>query len=120
MRYVSTRGEAPELGFSDALLTGLARDGGLYVPKAWPHFSKKEIRALRGKSYQEIALAVLTPFAGKDIAEADLKDMIDSAYATFKHPAVAPIVQRPIPSSSNSSTARRSPSRTSQCSSSPG
>ena len=89
MRYVSTRGEAPELGFSDALLTGLARDGGLYVPKEWPHFSKKEIRSLRGKSYQEIALAVLTPFAGKDIATEDLKQMIDAAYATFKHAAVA-------------------------------
>ena len=93
MRYISTRGEAPELGFSDALLTGLARDGGLYVPKEWPRFSKKEIRALRGKSYQEIALAVLTPFAGKDIATEDLKQMIDAAYATFKHPAVAPIMQ---------------------------
>ena len=93
MRYVSTRGEAPELGFSDALLTGLARDGGLYVPKEWPHFSRKEIRALRGKSYQEIALAVLTPFAGKDISEVDLKHMIDEAYATFKHPAIAPLVQ---------------------------
>ena len=93
MRYVSTRGEAPELGFSDALLTGLARDGGLYVPKEWPHFSKKEIRGLRGKSYQEIALAVLTPFAGKDIATEDLREMIDAAYATFKHPAVAPLVQ---------------------------
>jgi threonine synthase len=93
VRYVSTRGEAPELSFSDALLTGLARDGGLYVPKEWPHFSKKEIRALRGKSYQDIALAVLTPFAGKDISDADLKAMIDEAYATFKHPAIAPLVQ---------------------------
>jgi threonine synthase len=93
VRYVSTRGEAPELGFSDALLTGLARDGGLYVPKEWPHFSRKEIRGLRGKSYQEIALAVLTPFAGKDIATEDLKEMIDAAYATFRHPAVAPLVQ---------------------------
>ncbi|MCB1446559.1 MAG: threonine synthase [Rhizobiaceae bacterium] len=93
MRYVSTRGEAPELGFSDALLTGLARDGGLYVPREWPHFSRKEIRALRGRTYQEIALAVLSPFTGKDIAENDLRSMIDAAYATFKHPAVAPLVQ---------------------------
>jgi threonine synthase len=93
VRYVSTRGEAPELGFSDALLTGLARDGGLYVPREWPHFSRKEIRALRGKTYQEIALAVLTPFAGKDVGADDLKAMIDAAYATFKHPAVAPLTQ---------------------------
>ena len=93
MRYVSTRGEAPVLGFSDALLTGLARDGGLYIPEKWPHFSKKEIRAMRGKTYQEIAHAVLSPFTGDEIASDDLKRMIDEAYATFRHPAVAPLVQ---------------------------
>jgi threonine synthase len=93
VRYVSTRGEAPILGFSDALLTGLARDGGLYVPEEWPHFSKKAIRALRGKSYQEIAETILTPFVGGEIAPGDLRRMIDEAYATFRHPAVAPLVQ---------------------------
>ena len=93
MRYVSTRGEAPVLGFSDALLTGLARDGGLYVPEEWPTFSKKEIRALRGKSYQDIAEAVLTPFVGGEIEQPALRAMIDEAYATFRHPAVAPLVQ---------------------------
>jgi threonine synthase len=93
VRYVSTRGEAPILGFSDALLTGLARDGGLYVPETWPHFSRKEIRALRGKSYQDIAQFVLTPFIGGDIAASELRAMIDQAYATFRHPAVTPLVQ---------------------------
>jgi threonine synthase len=93
VRYVSTRGEAPELGFSDALLTGLARDGGLYMPAEWPRFSRQEIRALRGKSYQEIAEAVLTPFIGREIPGADLRMMIDEAYATFRHPAVTPLVQ---------------------------
>jgi threonine synthase len=93
VRYVSTRGEAPVLGFSDALLTGLARDGGLYIPQEWPHFSKKEIRSLRGKTYQEVAHAVLTPFVGGEVASDDLKRMIDEAYATFRHPAVAPLVQ---------------------------
>ncbi|MDO6962807.1 threonine synthase [Rhizobium alvei] len=93
MQYVSTRGEAPNLGFIDTLLTGLARDGGLYVPKSWPHFSKKEIRALRGKSYEEIAFAVLSPFVDGEIDDADLKRMIGEAYATFRHPAVAPLVQ---------------------------
>jgi threonine synthase len=93
VRYVSTRGEAPVLGFSDALLTGLARDGGLYIPQEWPHFSKKEIRALRGKTYQEVAHAVLSPFVGGEVASDDLKRMIDEAYATFRHPAVAPLVQ---------------------------
>jgi len=91
--YVSTRGEAPSLGFSDALLAGLARDGGLYVPREWPTFSKKEIRALRGKSYEEIAFTVLTPFVEGDIPADKFRAMIDEAYATFRHPAVAPLVQ---------------------------
>lgn len=93
MDYVSTRGEAPSLGFSDALLAGLARDGGLYVPREWPTFSKKEIRALRGKSYQEIAFTVLTPFVEGDIPADKFRAMIDEAYATFRHPAIAPLVQ---------------------------
>lgn len=91
--YVSTRGEAPSLGFSDALLAGLARDGGLYVPREWPTFSKKEIRALRGKSYEEIAFTVLSPFVEGDIPADKFRAMIDEAYATFRHPAIAPLVQ---------------------------
>ncbi|QRM54580.1 threonine synthase [Sinorhizobium sp. BG8] len=91
--YISTRGEAPALGFSDALLAGLARDGGLYVPREWPSFSKKQIRALRGKSYQEIAFTVLSPFVNGEIPDDKFRDMIDAAYATFRHPAVAPLVQ---------------------------
>jgi threonine synthase len=93
VKYVSTRGEAPTLGFCDALMAGLARDGGLYVPKHWPTLSKKEIRALRGKSYQEIAFAVLTPFVDGEIPDDKFRAMIDEAYATFRHPAVTPLVQ---------------------------
>ncbi|CAN7496759.1 threonine synthase [Pararhizobium sp. LjRoot235] len=93
VKYVSTRGEAPSLSFCDALLAGLARDGGLYVPKEWPRFSKKEIRALRGKSYQEIAFTVLSPFVDGEIPDDKFKAMIDEAYATFRHPAIAPLVQ---------------------------
>jgi len=91
--YISTRGEAPSLGFCDALLAGLARDGGLYVPRKWPHMKKKEIRALRGKSYQDVAFAVLYPFTGGEIEEETFRQMINEAYATFRHPAVAPLVQ---------------------------
>ena len=93
MKYVSTRGEAPTLGFCDALMAGLARDGGLYVPKHWPTLTKKEIRGLRGKSYQEVAFAVLTPFVDGEIPDDKFRAMIDEAYATFRHPAVAPLVQ---------------------------
>jgi threonine synthase len=91
--YISTRGEAPSLGFCDALLTGLARDGGLYVPREWPSFSKKEIRALRGKSYQDIAFTVLSPFTNGEIPADTFRAMIDEAYSTFRHPAIAPLVQ---------------------------
>ena len=93
MKYVSTRGEAPSLGFCDALMAGLARDGGLYVPKEWPSFSKKEIRAMRGKSYQEIAFTVLSPFVDGEIPDDKFRAMIDEAYATFRHPAIAPLIQ---------------------------
>ncbi len=93
MRYISTRGEAPVLGFSDALLAGLARDGGLYLPETWPHFSKADIIALAGKSYQHIAFAVLQPFVGDEISPATFRAMIDEAYATFRHDAVCPLVQ---------------------------
>jgi threonine synthase len=93
LRYVSTRGEAPELGFEDVLLTGLARDGGLYVPAQWPELSTREITALQGKSYEDVAFAVMHPFIGGAIPEADLKRMIAEAYASFGHPAVAPLKQ---------------------------
>ena len=93
MEYISTRGQAPALGFRDALMAGLGRDGGLYLPRKWPHMRKKEIRALRGKSYEEVAFAVLSPFVGDEIAPATFRGMIDDAYATFRHPAVVPLVQ---------------------------
>ena len=93
MDYISTRGEAPALGFCDALLAGLARDGGLYVPREWPALTKKEIRAFRGKSYQDVAFAVLSPFTNGEIPADVFRSMIDDAYATFRHPAVTPLVQ---------------------------
>ncbi|WP_306835986.1 threonine synthase [Neorhizobium huautlense] len=93
VEYISTRGEAPALSFRDALMAGLARDGGLYVPREWPTFSKKDIKALRGKTYQDVAFAVISRFVGDEIAADKLKAMIDEAYATFRHPAVVPLVQ---------------------------
>ena len=93
MNYVSTRGQAPELGFSDALLAGLARDGGLYVPKEWPVLSADEIRGLRGLPYPDLAIRLLTPFLGGEIAQDAFERIVREAYATFRHPAVCPIVQ---------------------------
>jgi threonine synthase len=93
MHYISTRGEAPELGFSDALLAGLARDGGLYVPKQWPQFSPADLRAMRGLSYPDLAIRLLTPFLGGEISTDVFERLVREAYATFHHDAVCPLVQ---------------------------
>ena len=93
MRYVSTRGQAPALDFADVLLTGLAADGGLYVPESWPELSKADIAALAGLSYPQAAERIISPFVGDAIAPAALRAMIADSYAQFRHPAVAPLVQ---------------------------
>ncbi|MCA1941514.1 MAG: threonine synthase [Caenispirillum bisanense] len=93
MRYVSTRGEAPALSFDDVLLTGLARDGGLYVPEHWPTFTVDEIRSLRGLSYQELAVQVMKPFVAGCLTDEELTALVGRAYATFEHAAVAPLKQ---------------------------
>ena len=93
MRYISTRGQAAAFSFNEALLAGLASDGGLYVPAAWPKLSFDEIRPFRGKPYAKVAFAVMSPFVGGEIDDVDLQQMIEEAYATFHHPAVTPLVQ---------------------------
>ncbi|MCX2562423.1 threonine synthase [Acetobacter thailandicus] len=93
MRYISTRGEAPVLSFSDVLLTGLAEDGGLYLPQTWPSLSPEEWHALRGLPYPELAARILSLFTGDDIDEATLRQLCAKAYAGFDHPAVVPVVQ---------------------------
>jgi threonine synthase len=93
MKYVSTRGQAEILDFSGVLLAGLASDGGLYMPEAWPAFSASDLRALRGLPYPELAARVIAPFLGGSIAFSALQKMCRRAYAGFTHPAVAPLVQ---------------------------
>lgn len=93
MRYISTRGAAPALGFTDVLLAGLARDGGLYVPETWPKLGADEIRKLRGLSYEEIAFRIMQPFVAAEIENQDLQAMIGGAYGAFRHQAVAPLKQ---------------------------
>ncbi|MGC2854890.1 threonine synthase [Novispirillum sp. DQ9] len=93
MRYVSTRGKAPVLGFEDVLLSGLARDGGLYVPETWPTLTADEIRALRGLPYAELAVRIMAPFVGDALSEDELRAIATDAYAQFGHPAVAPLKQ---------------------------
>ena len=89
MRYVSTRGTAPRLGFSDALLAGLATDGGLYVPAEWPALPPR----VPGTSYAQRAGQIIQLFVGDDLPPATVQRLCDEAYATFAHPAVVPLVQ---------------------------
>ena len=89
MRYVSTRGSAPELGFCDVLLAGLASDGGLYLPEKWP--ALPDLSSTR--SYAETAAAVMSPFIGDEIPAPTFSALCTDAYATFRHDAVVPLVQ---------------------------
>ena len=93
MQYVSTRGAAPKLGFEEAMLAGLARDGGLYVPETWPRMSEGEIAALAGLPYEEAAFRVMRPFIGDAFADAEFRGIIARAYAGFGHAARVPLVQ---------------------------
>ena len=93
MRYVSTRGRAPEMGFAEAMRAGLAADGGLYVPGHVPRWDDAEIAALAGLSYEEAAVRVMAPFAAPDFGKDELRAIVERAYAGFGHPARAPLRQ---------------------------
>jgi threonine synthase len=89
--YHSTRGNAPELDLRGATMAGLASDGGLYLPKAWPTFSGTDLTAMKGKSYIDIAMAVLKPFVDGVLNDAVLKQLLTQAYAGFEDPAITPL-----------------------------
>jgi threonine synthase len=93
MNYVSTRGEAPAVPFLDAVIAGLAPDGGLYVPETWPQLAAAEIAAFAGRPYAEVAADIVGRFAGESIDPTALADICDDAYASFDHAAVAPLKQ---------------------------
>jgi threonine synthase len=93
MKYVSTRGQAPELTFEQAMLTGLARDGGLYVPETFPTLTTEQIASFAGKPYEDVAFEVMKPFVGDTFTDAEFKDIIKRAYAGFAHAAKCPVVQ---------------------------
>ena len=114
VRYVSTRGAAPVLGFGDVLLKGLADDGGLYVPDAWPTLATGWDRP---RSYADTAVEVMWPYVEGSIDRADFERLVGEAYATFDHPDVCPVVElEDAPAARAVPRARRSPSRTWPCS----
>ncbi len=92
MRFVSTRGQTPSLGFSDAVATGLAPDGGLFLPETLPQFSAAELRAWAGLDYAGLCYEFLRRFA-TDIPQATLRTLIARSYSTFSHPEIAPLVR---------------------------
>ena len=93
MKYISTRGNAPVLSFEEAMLTGLARDGGLYLPESIPALSADDIKALHGVSYEEAAFSIMRPFIGDAFTDDEFRTIIAKTYAGFGHAARAPLKQ---------------------------
>ncbi|MEY8837583.1 threonine synthase, partial [Cribrihabitans sp. XS_ASV171] len=93
MKYISTRGQAPELTFEEAMLTGLARDGGLYLPAEIPQMTQAEIAALAGLPYEEVAFRVMRPYIGDTFTDDAFRAIIARAYEGFGHAARAPLKQ---------------------------
>lgn len=91
MDYISTRGQDGPVGFEEALLNGLARDGGLYLPANWPRFTKDQIKAMAGKSYADIAGQIMSCFTTGEIDQDEISAMARDAYASFTHRDVAPL-----------------------------
>jgi threonine synthase len=91
--YISTRGNADALDFAGVTLTGLAGDGGLYVPRNWPQFTADEISAMRGLDYVDLAARVMAPFTAGVLTEDELKSLCKAAYGSFAHAAVTPLKQ---------------------------
>ena len=93
MKYISTRGGGIPQTFEQVLLTGLAPDGGLYVPAELPHFSQEELASWKNLSYPELALKIVSPFIGEDIPAEALSKIVIESYAQFDHPEVAPLTK---------------------------
>ena len=94
-KFISTRGHTKTDGaktFEDVLLTGLAPDGGLYIPEEWPQI---DVKALVGKPYADVAIAVMWPFVEGSIDRADFEKIVRDTYARdiFDHESVTPLVQ---------------------------
>lgn len=93
MKFISTRGEAPDLDFADVILTGLASDGGLYVPESLPEVSLKTLRQWQNLSYEDLALEVMWPFVEGSMPRETFEKMVVDAYSSFRHRAIAPTKQ---------------------------
>ncbi len=93
MRYISTRGGIQPIAFKDAVMMGLASDGGLLLPQSYPTVTRAQLDAWRSLSYPQLAYEVISRFVD-DIPADDLKTIIDRSYSTFTHPEVTPVVKQ--------------------------
>ncbi|RLB67003.1 MAG: threonine synthase [Deltaproteobacteria bacterium] len=93
MKYISTRGQVKNISFKQAVMMGLAEDGGLLLPETIPHLTPGDLDALAKLAYPELAFQVMSYFI-EDIPAADLKTMIDRAYSSFTHPDITPVVHQ--------------------------
>ena len=93
MQFISTRGSAPPSSFSDVLLAGLAPDGGLYLPQTWPQLTAAEIAGFKSLRYQDVAFQILSRFTRDSFSDAELRAAIESAYADFDAPDIAPLTE---------------------------
>jgi threonine synthase len=91
MRYVSTRGRAPVLGFEDVVLAGLARDGGLYVPQTWPQIDPADFERLSTLSYSDLAVEIMYPFVEEAFSRDEFSVLVHESYETFNVEAVTPL-----------------------------
>ncbi|MBN2429791.1 MAG: threonine synthase [Deltaproteobacteria bacterium] len=93
MRYVSTRGKVDSMPFKDAVMMGLANDGGLLLPEFFPVFSLGEIKDLAKLSYTDLAFKIMSLYC-EGLPRQQLKEIIDRSYRTFSHPEITPIVKK--------------------------
>jgi len=93
VKYISTRGQAPRLNFEEVLLTGLASDGGLYVPEFLPYYPPEEIASWRGHSYEALAVEIMYPFVEGSISKQDFTSIVHETYGVFAHQGIAPLKQ---------------------------
>ncbi|MEE9358516.1 threonine synthase [Candidatus Vondammii sp. HM_W22] len=92
MRYISTRGGVEPVSFSEAVMMGLATDGGLLLPESFPQVDGLTLSRWAGLSFQELATEVILPFVGEDISRDELADLVERSYVSFTHPEVTPVV----------------------------
>jgi threonine synthase len=90
MRYVSTRGGIEPIGFNEAVMMGLARDGGLLLPETLPSVDSTKLNSWLNLPYQYLAVEILDLFTG-ELPRQDLEVLVDRSYASFSHPQVTPV-----------------------------